>query len=119
MSIKLQKRKDIVMHSQDTFRCKAPTYEVLEAMKELNETEFKLLMYYYSKSTGWKFDDAQIASTIGVTPRTLVIAKHSLIDKEYLYIMKHKEADTYFVGKRAVREWKYPPEDEVELAEDN
>ena len=107
------------MHSQDTFRCKAPTYEVLEAMKELNETEFKLLMYYYSKSTGWKFDDTQIAATIGVTPRTLSTAKHSLMDKEYLYIIKHKEADTYFVGKRAVREWKYPPEDEEELADDN
>ncbi len=114
MSHKLQNRKDIVMHSNDAFRCKAPTYEVLEAMKELNETEFKLLMYYYSKSTGWRFEDAQIAETIGVAPRTLANAKNSLIDKGYLYIMKNKEADMYFVGKRAVREWKYPPEETVD-----
>jgi hypothetical protein len=115
MSTKQLKRKDIVMHSQDAYKCKAPTYEVLESMKELTDTGFKLLMYYYSKSTGWKFEDSQIAETLGVTERTVANARKELILKEYLHIEKGKNTDMYFVGKRAVREWKYPPdEDELE-----
>lgn len=105
-----QKRKDIIMHSSASFTCKAPTYEVLEAMKELNETEFKLLMYYYSKSSGWSFNDADIANTIGVKERAVVNAKRVLIDKNYLLIIKNKVMDTYFVGKKAVLSWKYPEE---------
>jgi predicted transcriptional regulator len=118
MTTKLQKKKDIVMHSQDTYRCKAPTYEVLESMRELTDTGFKLLMYYYSKSTGWRFDDADIAMTLGVTPRTVSNARKELIDKEYLLIEKGKNIDTYFVGKRAVREWKYPADEGEVLCSD-
>lgn len=117
MTYTRQRKKDIVMHSQDPYKCKAPTYEVLESMKELTDTGFKLLMYYYSKSTGWKFDDADIAATLGVTPRTVANARKELIEKEYLLIEKGRNLDTYFVGKRAVREWKYPA-DEDELVEE-
>ena len=112
MTYTQQRKKDIVMHSQDSYRCKAPTYEVLESMKELSDTAFKLLMYYYSKSTGWKFDDVDIAKTLGVTTRTVANARKELVDKDYLLIEKGKNIDTYFVGKRAVMEWKYPAEED-------
>lgn len=116
MLTKSTKGKDIVMHSQDAYKCKAPTYEVLESMKELSSNAFKLLMYYYSKSTGWKFTDAEIANTLDVTVKTVGILRKELVDKEYLYILKNKNTDTYFVGKRAVREWKYPAdEDELDV----
>ena len=109
------RKKDIVMHSNDPYKCKAPTYEVLESMKELSSNAFKLLMYYYSKSTGWKFEDRDIAHTIGVTERVVKTLKKELLEKEYLHIEKGKNTDMYFVGKKAVREWKYPAdEDELE-----
>ena len=44
-------------------------------------------------------------------------ARKELIEKEYLLIEKGRNLDTYFVGKRAVREWKYPA-DEDELVEE-
>lgn len=110
------RKKDIVMHSSDPYKCKAPTYEVLESMKELSSNAFKLLMYYYSKSTGWKFEDSDIAYTIGVTERVVKTLKKELLDKEYLHIEKGKNTDMYFVGKKAVREWKYPA-DEDELVD--
>lgn len=107
------------MHSQDAYRCKAPTYEVLDAMKELSSNAFKLLIYYYSKSTGWKFTDVDIANTLDVTAKTVGILRKELIDKGYLYILKNKHTDTYFVGKRAVKEWKYPADKEdLDVEED-
>ena len=107
----LHRKRDIVMHSNDPYRCKAPTYEVLDAMTDLSANAFKLLMYYYSKSTGWHFEDEDIAKTLGVTVRVVKTLKKELIDKEYLLIAKG-DITTYFVGKRAVREWKYPADDE-------
>lgn len=99
-------------HSQDAYKCKAPTYEVLESMKELSSGAFKLLMYYYSKSTGWEFNDESIADTVGVSVDTMKRLRKELMDKDYLYIESSKNTDMYFVGKRAVREWKYPPDEE-------
>ena len=112
MTYTKQRKKDIVMHSQDPYKCKAPTYEVLDAMKDLTDTGFKLLLYYYSKSTGWKFDDEDIAGTIGVTARTVATARKELMEKGYLLVEKGRSIDTYFVGKRAVKEWKYPADEE-------
>ena len=103
------------MHSQDPYKCKIPTYEALDAMKDLSAGAFKLLIYYYSRSTGWSFDDLDIANTLDVAPDTLRKLKKELIDKEYLLINKGT-TNVYFVGKRAVKEWKYPAdEDELEL----
>ena len=99
------------MHSQDPYKCKAPTYEVLDAMKELSSGAFKLLMYYYSRSTGWSFEDEDIAESLDVTVRVFKTLRKELVDKEYLLINKG-ETNVYFVGKRAVKEWKYPADEE-------
>jgi len=104
------------MHSQDPYKCKIPTYEALDAMGDLSAGAFKLLIYYYSKSTGWTFDDKDIANTLRVTTDTLRKLRAELLKKEYLLINKGV-TDVYFVGKRAVREWKYPA-DEEELQND-
>ena len=96
------------MHSTGAYRCRIPTEEAITAMKDLTANAYKLLIYYYSKSTGWKFDDAEMAETIGVTDRTLKDCKRELINKGYLYIEKGTTIDNYFIGKQAVFAWKNP-----------
>lgn len=106
--MKLVKGKDIAMHSHGTFTCRIPTDEALLAMKDLSSGAFKLLIYYYSKSTGWKFVDSQIAETLGVTEVVVKRLKKELIDKGYLYVEKGTNFNTYFIGRKAVLEWNNP-----------
>jgi helix-turn-helix protein len=103
-----QQKRTIVMHSRDAYVCRIPTEEALTAMKELTDTAYKLLIYYYSKSTGWNFSDLEIGRVLGVTERTVQTARKELVDKEYLLVEKGKNIDNYFIGKRAVFEWKFP-----------
>ena len=48
--------------------------------------------------------------SIGITTKTLGIIKKELIDKGYLLIEKGKAIDNYFVGRKAVSEFKNPVE---------
>lgn len=96
------------MHSKSNFTCRIPTEEALLAMKDLSSGAFKLLIYYYSKSTGWKFIDEQIAETLGVTLIVMKRLKKELVDKGYLYIEKGTNFNTYFIGRQSVLEWNNP-----------
>lgn len=96
------------MHSIGSHTCRIPTDEALDAMKDLTSGAYKLLIYYYSKSTGWKFEDSQIADTMGVSVKTVGDLKRELIAKNYLWIEKGRSLDNYFIGRRAVAAWKNP-----------
>lgn len=102
-----QQKRNIMMHSRHAYTCRIPTQEAITAMKDLSDTAYKLLIYYYSKSTGWNFDDKEIAEVLGVTARTVANARNELIAKEYLHIEKGKTIDNYFIGRQAVNEWKF------------
>jgi hypothetical protein len=107
---KIRKRRSIVMHSSNPYRCRIPTHEALDAMKDLTSGAFKLLIYYYSKSTGWEFVDDEIANALGVTTKRLKELKKELTDKDYLLVAKGADIDNYFIGRQAVRNWKDPAE---------
>lgn len=102
------KRRSIVMHSQAAYRCRIPTHEALTAMKDLSTGAFKLLIYYYSKSTGWNFDDKEIAEALEVTEKRVKELRKELVDKDYLLIEKGGHIDNYFIGRQAVMAWKNP-----------
>lgn len=99
--------KDIIMHTSAHYTCKIPTDEAITAMTDLSSGAYKLLIYYYSKSTGWHFDDKDIASTIGVSVRRLQELHKELKDKKYLLILKG-DVNNYFVGRGAVLKWTDP-----------
>lgn len=107
----IRRKRSIVMHSQGMYKCKIPTHEAISAMKDLTSGAFKLLIYYYSKSTGWEFDDDEIADTLSVTPKRLKELKKELTDKDYLLVAKGADIDNYFIGRQAVQNWKNPPEE--------
>lgn len=102
------KGRNIVGHTQAQFTCRIPTDEALTAMKDLSSGAYKLLIYYYSKSTGWHFEDEEIASTIGVALDTLRKLHKELKDKGYLLIEKGPSITNYFVGRKAVLQWTDP-----------
>lgn len=96
------------MHSRDNnYNTSIPTEELITAMNDLSTGAYKLLMYYYSRKTGWNFNDTEIAKTIGVSERTIKGLKKELIDNKYLYIAKGA-IDNYFIGRKAVQEWDNP-----------
>lgn len=107
-------KRSIIMHSQGAYRCRIPTNEALSAMKDLSSGAFKLLIYYYSKSTGWNFEDGEIADTLEVTLRRLKELRKELTDKDYLLVLKGGDIDNYFIGRQAVQGWKNPPEEGTE-----
>lgn len=96
------------MHSTEPYTCRISTREALTAMKDLSSGAFKLLIYYNSKSTGWDFQNSEIADTIGVSERRLVILTKELIDKRYLYITKSSDLTVYFIGRQQVMDWLDP-----------
>ena len=104
----MKEKRSIVMHSQHPYRCRIPTNEAIDAMKDLSSGAFKLLIYYYSKSTGWNFNDEEIASTLGISVRRLGELKKELTDKDYLLVENGRNIDNYFIGRQAVRQWKDP-----------
>lgn len=96
-----------MMHSQHNFKCLIPANEAVESMKDLSSNAYKLLILYYSRRSGWSFNDNEVALKLGVTERKFKELRKELIDKEYLFITRG-EQPVYFVGRKAVFEWKNP-----------
>lgn len=91
-------------HTYSTHTCRIPTDEAITAMSDLSSGAYKLLIYYYSKSTGWEFQDEEIAKSLCVAVDTLRKLHKELTDKKYFLIIKGK-VDLYFIGRKAVLEW--------------
>ena len=102
------KGRNIMSHSTSQFTWRIPTEEALTAMKDLSSGAYKLLIYYYSKSTKWDFKDSEIATTVGVSLRRLQELHKELKEKGYLYIEKGPSITNYFVGRQAVLQWTDP-----------
>ena len=102
-------KRTILMHSRETYNATIPTDELITAMTDLSTGAYKLLMYYYSRKTGWNFNEAEIAKAIGVTQRRVKELRKELVDHKYLLVLKG-EVDNYFIGRRAVQEWENPDE---------
>lgn len=98
------------MHSREPYNSTIPSDELITAMTDLSSGAYKLLIYYYSRRTGWNFDDVEIAKTIGVTDRRVKELRKELTDKKYILILKGNPIDNYFIGRKAVQEWDNPDE---------
>ena len=108
--------KSILKKSETKFMAKIPQLEIVEAMKELSNGAYKLLMYYYSRRDGWRFIDKNIASSIDSSERQIKKFRKELMDKGYLLIQKG-QVDVYFIGRLAVRKFKediYQEEEAIE-----
>ncbi len=101
------KGRNIMTHTTSQYTCRIPTDEAITAMGDLSSGAYKLLIYYYSKSTGWHFKDEEIATTVGVAIDTLRKLHKELKDKKYLLIEKGPITN-YFVGRKAVLQWTDP-----------
>jgi len=114
-------KKSITMHSQDIYKCKIPVQEAIEAMNDdiLSSGAFKLLVYYYCKSTGWVFKDSEIARDLNRTERRVAQLRKELIDNEYLLIDKGGISDVYFIGKKAVAGWKQDEDSDLGAVNEN
>lgn len=97
------------MHSRESHNATIPSDELITAMTDLSSGAYKLLIYYYSRRTGWNFDDAEIAKTIGVAERRVRELRKELTERKYLLILKGA-IDNYFIGRKAVQEWENPDE---------
>jgi hypothetical protein len=97
-------KRSVIMHSKETYNTTIPSDELLVAMKELSNNELKLLLYYYSRKTGWVFHDDEVAKSIDVSVRTFRDLRNSLIKKQYLFIGKG-DPDIYFIGRKQVLDW--------------
>jgi len=83
-----------------------PSDEIVIAARELSPKAYQLLMYYYSKSDGWKFDDDEIAKSLGIgSSRMVKQYRKELISKNYLWIAQG-ELTVYIVGRQAVENFK-------------
>lgn len=85
-----------------------PVIETLAAIKDLTGEAFKLLILYYSKTTGDVIDDKEIAEALEVTEKRVKELRKELVDKDYLLIEKGGHIDNYFIGRQAVMAWKNP-----------
>lgn len=108
--------KDVINHSKERRMLSMPSNEATKAMSELSSGAFKLLVYYYSKQNGWKFDDNEIAKTLNITVKRFKEIRKELVDKDYLLIGKGRgDYTNYFVGKSQVAKRKliydYVPDD--------
>ena len=97
--------KAILKKSTGGYMAKIPQKEIKESMTELSIGAYKLLMYYYGTSDGWRFHEGKIADTIGTSERQLKKFRKELIEKEYLMIQRG-QTDVYFIGKQAVEQFK-------------
>jgi len=77
---------------------KIPQKEIIEAMTELSNGAYKLLLYYYSRRDGWTFNDKHIAKYTGTSERQIKKFRKELIDKKYLSI-QFGGVVIYFIGK--------------------
>ena len=87
-----------------------PSDELVTAQHDLTSKAFGLLMYYYSKGTKWEWKDEVIAKDLTMTERKVKEYRAELISKEYLYVVRGKNLDNYFIGRQAVMDWKQPEE---------
>ena len=97
--------KSVLKKSETKYMAKIPQTEIVEAMKDLSNGAYKLLMYYYSRRDGWRFIDTNIATTIDSSERQVKKFRKELIDKQYLLVQKG-QVDVYFIGKLAVDKFK-------------
>ncbi len=95
----------ILKANEDMTFIEIPQTEIVEAMKDLSNGAYKLLMYYYSRRDGWRFIDANIAIAIDSSERQVKKFRKELIDKQYLLVQKG-QVDVYFIGKLAVDKFK-------------
>jgi len=96
--------KAILKKSKGRYMASIPQVEITEAMSELSNGAYKLLMYYYSRNDGWVFVDDNIAKAINSSARQVKKFRKELIDKHYLLIQKG-EVDVYFIGRLAVSQF--------------
>lgn len=96
----------LLKHSIGGYMTKIPQDEALTAMRDLTPKGYQLLIYYYSKVDGWKFNDTEIAETLVTTERMIKKYRKELIDSGYLWIMKG-DLTVYFVGRKSVYDFKY------------
>lgn len=90
---------------------KIPQKEILAMMSDLSSGAKDLLLYYYSRNDGWRFNDTNIAKAINTSERQVKKFRRELLNKNYLLIQKG-EVDVYFIGKLAVEKFKKDvPED--------
>jgi len=90
--------------SRDEYMAQIPQRELTEAMKDLSNGAYKLLMYYYSRNDGWVFIDENIASAISSSVRQVKKFRKELVDEKYLLIQKG-QVDVYFIGRMAVHQF--------------
>lgn len=96
--------KAILKKTKGKYMAHIPQTEITGAMTALSSGAYRLLMYYYSRNDGWVFDDTNIATTIGTSPRQVKKFRKELLDKEYLLIQKG-QTDVYFIGQGAVQQF--------------
>ena len=110
--------KAILKKGETKYMARIPQKELTEAMKELSNGAYKLLMYYYSRRDGWKFVDNNIATTIGTSERQLRKFRKELITKQYLLIQRG-QVDVYFIGRLAVNQFICDTGNEEECMEEH
>ena len=103
--LKIKVTKSVLKKSETKYMAKIPQAEIVEAMKDLSNGAYKLLMYYYSRRDGWRFIDANIADAIDSSERQVKKFRKELIDKQYLLVQRG-QVDVYFIGKLAVDKFK-------------
>lgn len=96
--------KAILKKSKGRYMASIPQVEITEAMRELTNGAYKLLMYYYSRNDGWVFVDENIAKAIDTSVRQIKKFRKELIDAGYLLIQKG-QVDVYFIGRLAVNQF--------------
>jgi len=96
--------KAILKKSKGKYMASIPQTEITEAMRELSNGAYKLLMYYYSRNDGWVFNDDNIATAINSSARQVKKFRKELIDSSYLLIQRG-QVDVYFIGKLAVAQF--------------
>ena len=96
--------KAIIKKKEAKYMARIPQAEIAISMKELSATAFKLLMYYYSRRDGWRFNDKYTAEAIDSSERMVKTYRKELITKKYLLVQKG-EVDVYFVGTGAVAQF--------------
>ena len=89
----------------DMLNVEIPQAEILAMMSDLTSGAKDLLLYYYSRNDGWRFDDENIAKFIKSSERQVKKFRRELIAKQYLLIQKG-EVDVYFIGRLAVEKFK-------------
>lgn len=105
--------KTLLKKSKGKYMASIPQRELVEAMKELSNGAYKLLMYYYSRNDGWKFNEDNMAKAIDSSVRQLKKYRKELIDAKYLLIQTGK-VDVYFIGKLAVKQFEEDDYSELE-----